>query len=107
MLQPLGISAEAEAVYLVLAPIGNATSAELSELSSVPSDELERRLDELRKLGLATEVSRGTWRSPKPASTNTSFDGLSSMFGSTGVVKSGSKWRTYFQRGVRIARCGS
>ncbi|GAA1849556.1 hypothetical protein ACFFOM_20185 [Microlunatus capsulatus] len=63
MLQPLGISAEAEAVYLVLAPIGNATSAELSELSSVPSDELERRLDELRKLGLATEVSRGTWRS--------------------------------------------
>ena len=63
MLQPLGISAEAEAVYLVLAPIGNATSAELSELSSVLPDELERRLDELRKLGLATEVSRGTWRS--------------------------------------------
>ena len=62
MLQPLGISAEAEAIYLVLAPIGNATSAELAELSSVPLDELERRLVELRRLGLATELSRGTWR---------------------------------------------
>ncbi|GAA1433018.1 LuxR family transcriptional regulator [Microlunatus lacustris] len=62
MLQPLGISAEAEAIYLVLAPIGNASSAQLAELSAVPPDELERRLDELRKLGLATELSRGSWR---------------------------------------------
>ncbi len=63
MLQPLGISAEAEAIYLVLAPIGSATRAELSELSSVPLEELERRLEELRRLGLATEMARGTWRS--------------------------------------------
>ncbi len=63
MLQPLGISAEAEALYLVLAPIGTATRAELSELSSVPVEELERRLEELRRLGLATEMARGSWRS--------------------------------------------
>ena len=62
MLQPLGISAEAEAVYLVLAPIGTATSAELSELTSSPVPDLERQLHELRKLGLATELSGELWR---------------------------------------------
>ncbi len=62
MLQPLGISAEAEAVYLVLAPIGTATSGELSELTSTPVPELERRLEELRALGLATELSGELWR---------------------------------------------
>lgn len=62
MLQPLGISAEAEAVYLVLAPLGRATSKDLSELTSTPLPELERRLDELRMLGLATELSGELWR---------------------------------------------
>jgi sugar-specific transcriptional regulator TrmB len=62
MLQPLGISAEAEAVYLVLAPIGTATSAELADLTSTPVPELERRLGELRGLGLATELSGELWR---------------------------------------------
>ena len=62
MLQPLGISAEAEAVYVVLAPIGNATVEILVDLVSIPAEAVENCLEELRKLGLATELSRGTWR---------------------------------------------
>lgn len=62
MLQPLGISAEAEAVYVVLAPIGNTSLDALVELVALPRQQVEGCLDELRMLGLATELSRGTWR---------------------------------------------
>jgi len=62
MLQPLGISAEAEAVYVVLAPIGTATVDLLVDLVSIPGERVEECLDQLRRLGLATELSRGLWR---------------------------------------------
>ena len=62
MLQPLGISAEAEAVYVALAPLGSATSEELSALTSMTPDALGAQLEELRRLGLATELSAGLWR---------------------------------------------
>jgi len=62
MLQPLGISADAEAIYVVLAPIGSATTELLAEMTSIPSSAVEQCLDELRRLGLATELSRGLWR---------------------------------------------
>jgi len=62
MLQPLGISARAEAVYVALAPLGSATRDELAALMSSPPCELETDLEELRRLGLATELSGGLWR---------------------------------------------
>lgn len=62
MLEPLGISADAEAVYLVLAPLGSSTTAELAKITALPPRELENRLAELRRLGLATELSGELWR---------------------------------------------
>lgn len=62
MLQPLGISAEAEAVYVALAPIGNTSLDVLVDLVPIRRGEVESCLEELGKLGLATELSRGTWR---------------------------------------------
>jgi sugar-specific transcriptional regulator TrmB/DNA-binding CsgD family transcriptional regulator len=62
MLQPLGISAEAEAVYVALAPLGAVTLDDLATLISMDSTSLEAQLEELRKLGLATELSGELWR---------------------------------------------
>jgi sugar-specific transcriptional regulator TrmB/DNA-binding CsgD family transcriptional regulator len=62
MLQPLGISAEAESVYVVLAPLESATPAELAELTSSDEERIEKRLEELRELGLAAEVVQGLWQ---------------------------------------------
>src|SRR5215218_824773 len=61
MLQPLGVSADAEAVYVALAPIGAATTTHLMDLTH-HSDVLEESLEELRRLGLATELSPGLWQ---------------------------------------------
>src|SRR5215213_671257 len=61
MLQPLGVSADAEAVYVALAPIGAATITHLMDLTH-HSDVLEESLEELRRLGLATELSPGLWQ---------------------------------------------
>ena len=61
MLQPLGISAEAEAVYVALTPLGTATCDQLAQYTSIPGADLTTRLEELRRLGLATE-SGGLWR---------------------------------------------
>jgi hypothetical protein len=61
MLQPLGVSAEAEAVYVVLAPIGAATTTHLMDLTH-QTDGVEESLEELRRLGLATELSPGLWQ---------------------------------------------
>ena len=61
MLQPLGVSVEAEAVYVALAPIGAATTTHLMDLTH-HSDGLEASLEELRRLGLATELSAGLWQ---------------------------------------------
>ncbi len=62
MLQPLGISAEAEAVYVALGPLPSASVAELARLTSLTPEQVAENLEELRKLGLATDSSRGNWR---------------------------------------------
>jgi sugar-specific transcriptional regulator TrmB/DNA-binding CsgD family transcriptional regulator len=62
MLQPLGISAEAEAVYVALGPVPSASVAELARLTSLTPEQVAENLEELRQLGLATDSSRGNWR---------------------------------------------
>ena len=62
MLQPLGISAEAEAIYVALGPLASASVAELARLTSSTSEYVAETLEELRKLGLATDSSLGHWR---------------------------------------------
>jgi sugar-specific transcriptional regulator TrmB/DNA-binding CsgD family transcriptional regulator len=62
MLQPLGISAEAEAVYVALGPLPSASVAELARLTSLTPEQVAENVEELRKLGLATDSSRGNWR---------------------------------------------
>jgi DNA-binding CsgD family transcriptional regulator len=61
MLQPLGVSAEAEAVYVALAPLGATTTTHLTDLTH-QTDGVEQSLEELRRLGLATELSAGLWQ---------------------------------------------
>src|SRR4029453_4240992 len=62
MLQPLGISAEAEAVYVALGPLSSASVAELARLTSSTPEQVAETLEELRKLGLAADSSLGHWR---------------------------------------------
>ncbi len=61
MLQPLGISAEAEAAYVALAPLSSASVDELSKLTGTTPDEVRDTLEMLRRMGLATESS-ASWR---------------------------------------------
>ena len=61
MLQPLGISAEAEAAYVALAPLASASVDELSKLTGTTPDEVRDTLETLRRMGLATESS-ASWR---------------------------------------------
>lgn len=63
MLQPLGISVEAEAAYVLLSRHDSPTVLELVRL--VPGGnvvEMRNQLESLRNLGLATEVSVGRWQ---------------------------------------------
>lgn len=62
MLQPLGISPEAESIYVVLAPLESATIPELANLASAQPEHVDKQLEELRQLGLAAEVSPGLWQ---------------------------------------------
>lgn len=62
MLQPLGIGSEAEAVYVVLAPLESATIPELANLAAAADSHVEQQLEELRELGLAAELSQGLWQ---------------------------------------------
>jgi sugar-specific transcriptional regulator TrmB/DNA-binding CsgD family transcriptional regulator len=62
MLEPLGISAEAEAVYIVLAPLTSATVPEVAKGAGIDFDQAERILSDLRSLGLAAELSAGLWQ---------------------------------------------
>jgi sugar-specific transcriptional regulator TrmB len=62
MLQPLGISPEAEAVYVALGPLPSASVAELTRLTSLTPEKVAETLEQLRMFGLATEPSRGNWR---------------------------------------------
>lgn len=61
MLQPLGISAEAEAVYVALGPLPSATVDELAKLTSYTPDEVHDTLEQLAKIGLVTESPPGSW----------------------------------------------
>ena len=60
MLQPLGVSADAEAVYVVLAH--RRGNDDPSDGPHPPQTGLEQSLEELRQLGLATELSPGLWQ---------------------------------------------
>lgn len=62
MLQPLGISARAEAIYVLLAPLESATLTELCDLTSGGPAETTDHLEELRQLGLAAEVVQDLWQ---------------------------------------------
>jgi sugar-specific transcriptional regulator TrmB/DNA-binding CsgD family transcriptional regulator len=62
VLQPLGISPQAEAVYVVLAPLESATIPELADLASAQPEHVDKQLEELRQLGLAAELSQGLWQ---------------------------------------------
>ena len=62
MLQPLGISADAEAVYVGLAPMASGTVPEIARLTTTDPETTGRALQELRNLGLAAELSPGLWQ---------------------------------------------
>jgi DNA-binding CsgD family transcriptional regulator len=63
MLQSLGISSDAEAVYLVLAQRGTATTEDLAETSTAYDAEgLQQHLRELVGVGLAAELGTEGWR---------------------------------------------
>lgn len=62
MLQPLGISPQAEAIYVVLAPLESGTLPELANLASAQPEHVDKQLEELRQLGLAAELSPGLWQ---------------------------------------------
>ena len=63
MLQSLGISADAEAVYVVLAQRGTATTEDLAETSTAYDAEgLQQHLRELVGVGLAAELCTEGWR---------------------------------------------
>jgi hypothetical protein len=62
MLQPLGISAEAEAVYIVLSSSVSAPTAQILDSLSPDVSDPMGRLEELRRLGLALELSPGLWQ---------------------------------------------
>jgi hypothetical protein len=62
MLQPLGIGADAEAVYVALGPLQSATVDQLAKLTSFTPDEVHDVLDQLRKIGLTSESPPGSWQ---------------------------------------------
>jgi hypothetical protein len=62
LLQPLGVSADAEAVYVALGPLDSASEPHLTRLTGLGGDVLAAALDELRYLGLANGSVHGVWR---------------------------------------------
>lgn len=63
MLQSLGVSTAAEALYLVLAPLESASVAHLAELNSIDVEEaLPALLVELQTLGLARPTGTDSWQ---------------------------------------------
>lgn len=62
MLQPLGVSAEAEKVYVALGPLSSASEPDLTGLTGLAGGGLEAALEELRQLGLANPSPHGIWR---------------------------------------------
>lgn len=62
MLQALGISKDAEALYVVLAPLASATLTELGRLVQSTPEQVHQQVQALHDLGLAVELSAGLWR---------------------------------------------
>lgn len=63
MLEPLGISAEAEAMYAALAPLRSGAVEDIPELLSVAPESVDAPLHELRQLGLLSLSADSTWQS--------------------------------------------
>jgi hypothetical protein len=61
MLQPLGISAEAEALYVVLGSVSSASVPDLARMTATDPERVRADLEELRSLGLATASSNALW----------------------------------------------
>ena len=62
MLEPLGIPADTEALYIALASLDAASPEELSARADLPADRVRSCLDDLADLGLALSVQSGRWR---------------------------------------------
>lgn len=62
MLQPLGITADAEAVYVALGQVSSASGPDLTRLTSLGGERLDTALEQLRSLGLAHASALGVWR---------------------------------------------
>lgn len=61
MLEPLGIPADAEALYVVLASLDDATAPELTQRTGTPVAQVADHLDTLADLGLAVALGEGRW----------------------------------------------
>ena len=61
MLQSLGVSGSAEALYMLLAPLDAASETELAELATGDPQETAALLVELQDLGLARPTGSGAW----------------------------------------------
>jgi hypothetical protein len=68
MLEPLGVTTRAEAVYRALLRHGPAEETRLADLVDVPPDDVRTVLGELRQLGLAANDARrpGCWHAASP-----------------------------------------
>jgi DNA-binding transcriptional ArsR family regulator/DNA-binding CsgD family transcriptional regulator len=62
LLEPLGIPADAEALYVVLASIEESTADELTRRSGTSPAQVGAQLDTLADLGLAVAMGQGLWR---------------------------------------------
>lgn len=63
MLQSLGVSTTAEALYLIVAPLESASLSDLSELTKSDRATVQKTLSELQELGLARPVGGDQWQS--------------------------------------------
>ena len=62
MLEPLGIPADAEALYVVLAALEDTSPEDLAVRTSLGQHEVGTHLDTLADLGLAVALGRGRWK---------------------------------------------
>lgn len=62
MLQPLGVSADAEAVYVALGPLDSASGRDLVRATGLSEQCVRTALEDLRRLGLAQAPEQGVWR---------------------------------------------
>lgn len=62
MLESLGVSTAAEALYLVLAPLERASTAELAEMGTSTEEAASALLSELQAIGLVRQSGRDEWQ---------------------------------------------